>query len=60
MVGSDDPLQKIFQSAYLFKRGQVENILTMANLKLKPSLFMPRSNRHLKILNHLHIKSVWI
>ena len=25
-------------------RGQVEHILTMANLKLKPSLFTPRPN----------------
>ena len=28
--------------AYLFKRGQVKYVLTMANLKLKSSLFTPR------------------
>ena len=32
---------KFFLMGILFKRGQVEHILTMANLKLKPSLFMP-------------------
>ena len=40
MVGSEDLLQ-IFERAYLFKRGQVEHVWTMANVKLKPSLFMP-------------------
>ena len=30
----------------MFKRGQVEHILTMANLKLKPSLFTPRPSVH--------------
>ena len=45
-VGSEDPLQFFFsQRAYLFKRGQVEHILTIANLKLKPTLFMPRPSR---------------
>ena len=29
----------------MFKRGQVEHILTMANLKLKPSLFTPRPKK---------------
>ena len=33
-----------FYRAYLFKRGQVEHVLTMANLKFNPSLFMPRPN----------------
>ena len=40
-MGSEDPLQISFKG-HLFKRGQVEHVLTMANLKLKPSLFMPR------------------
>ena len=40
-MGSEDLLQFFFQRAYLFKMGQVEHILTIANLKLKPSLFMP-------------------
>ena len=46
MVGSEDPLQKKKKKnwAYLFKRGQVEHVSTMANLKLKPSLFTPRPN----------------
>ena len=33
---------KSFEREYLFKRGQVEHVLTMAILKLKPSLFSPR------------------
>ena len=41
--GSEDTL-KIFKRAYLFKRGQAEHVLTMANSKLKPSLFTPRPN----------------
>ena len=37
-----------FFRAYLFKRGQVEHLLTMANLKLKPSLFIrPALGQHL-------------
>ena len=44
-VGSEDPLQ-IFERVYLFKRGQVEHILTMANLQLKPSPFTPRPTAH--------------
>ena len=32
---------KMFERKYLFKRGQLEHVLTMANLKLKPSLFTP-------------------
>ena len=36
------PTSKIFERVYLFKRGPVEHILTMANLELKPSPFMPR------------------
>ena len=40
-VGSEDLLLKFFERAYLFKRGQVEHVLTMANFKLKPSLFTP-------------------
>ena len=39
-MGSDDPLD-FFERAYLFRRGQVEHILTVANLKLKSSLFTP-------------------
>ena len=31
---TEDPLQ-FFERAYLFKRGQVKHILTIANLKLK-------------------------
>ena len=45
-TGSKDQLQKNFKRAYLSKRGQVEYVLTMANLKLKPSLFTPRPIRH--------------
>ena len=44
MLGSEDPLQIFSNGAYLFKRGQVEHILTMANLKLKPSLFIRSTN----------------
>ena len=40
-VGSEDQLQ-IFLRAYLFRRGQMEHVLIMASLKLKPSLFTPR------------------
>ena len=42
-MGPEDPLQ-FFERAYLFKRGKVEHILTMANLKLNPTPFMPRPN----------------
>ena len=35
---------KDFVRAYLFKRGQVEHVLTMTNLKLKPSLYAPPYN----------------
>ena len=35
-----------FLKAYLFKRGQIEHVLTMANLKLEPSLFMPHPDIH--------------
>ena len=45
-MGSEDPLQNIFLRAYLFKRGKVEHILTVVNLKLKPSLFIPRPTVH--------------
>ena len=38
-MGSEDQLQFFFLRAFLFRRGQVEHVLTMANLKLKPSLF---------------------
>ena len=44
MVESEDLLQNFFKGHYLFKRGQMEHILTMANLKLKPSQFMPCPN----------------
>ena len=42
-LGSEDPLHFFFffERAYLFKRGQVEHILTMANLKLKSSYLRP-------------------
>ena len=33
---------KIFLKGISVQEGQVEHVLTMANLKLKPSLFMPR------------------
>ena len=47
MVGSEDALQNFFKvHIYLFKRGQVEHILTMANLELNPSPFMPHPNIH--------------
>ena len=38
------PTSIFFQRAYLFKRCQVEHILTMVYLELKPSPFMPRPN----------------
>ena len=42
-VGSENPLQNFFKgNIILFKGGQVEHVLTMANLKLKPVLFTPR------------------
>ena len=34
----------LFERAYLFKRGQLEHILTMANLELNPYPFTPRPN----------------
>ena len=40
MLWSEGHLQKFLKSI-LFKRGQGEHILTIANLKLKPSLFTP-------------------
>ena len=57
-VGSEDPLT-IFLKAYLLKKGQVEQVLTTTNLKLKPSPFMPRPNRHtlLKFWAHLTLKT---
>ena len=58
------PWRRLLQLVYLvewtlFKRGQVEHILTMANLKFKPSPFMPRPIRHFRILlnrNDLHLR----
>ena len=41
-VGSEDTFQFFFKEENLFKRGQVEHVLTMANLKIKPSLSTPR------------------
>ena len=38
-VGSENQLN--FLRAYLFRRGKVEHVLTMANLKLRPSLYTP-------------------
>ena len=45
---------KVFLRTYLFKRGQVEHVLTMANLKLKPSLYALPYN----VQFYLLIKSV--
>ena len=46
-MGSEDSLQKSFKGhIILFKRGQVEQDLTMANLKSKPSVFMPCPNAY--------------
>ena len=42
-MGSEDTL-KIFWKDMFVQKGQVEHVLTMANLKLKPSLFTPRPN----------------
>ena len=44
-MGSEDPLHFFFFfffRAHLFKRIEVEHVLTMANLKLKPSIFALR------------------
>ena len=48
-VGSEDPLKT--QGHILFNRGQVEHVLTMANLKLKRSLFvcLAQISRHVFI-----------
>ena len=47
-LGSEDPFYLIiylfFLRACLFKVCQVEHVLTMANLKLKPSRFTPRAS----------------
>ena len=43
-----------FLRAYLFKSGQVEHFMTMANLKLEPSLFTPRPNTHPGSSDRLH------
>ena len=40
MVGSEDQLQ-FFLKGIFVQEGQVEHVLTMANLKLKLSLFTP-------------------
>ena len=40
---------------YLFKRGQAEHILTMANSKLKPSLFTPRPIMQKLLLNWINV-----
>ena len=40
--GVSRPTSKKNFKGHLFKRGQVEHVLTMVNLKLKPSLFPPR------------------
>ena len=47
-MGSEDQLQ-FFLKGYiiLFWRGQVEHVLTMVNLKLKPSLFTPCLSIHI-------------
>ena len=44
----------VLKGKIMFKRGQVEHILTMVNLKLKPSLFTPHPN----VQNFHHIKSL--
>ena len=49
-MGSEDPLQNFSKRAYMFKRGQVEHVLTMANFELKLSLFMPRPVIHCTLL----------
>ena len=46
-MGSEDQLQFFFKRAYLLGRGQVEHVLTMAKLKLNPSLFTPHPTAHL-------------
>ena len=38
-------VQICFERVYLFKRGQVEHILTKVNMKLKASPFTPRPNK---------------
>ena len=40
-MGSEDQSSSNFFKGYLFRRGQVEHVLIMASLKLKPSLFTP-------------------
>ena len=45
--------------AYLFKRGQVEHVLTMTNLKLKPSLFTSRPSSHYTPIHKLK-SSDWL
>ena len=42
-MGSKDT-HKIFLKDMFVQKGQVGHVLTMANLKLKPSLFTPRPN----------------
>ena len=46
MVGSKDTLR-------IFFKGQVEHVLTMANLKLKPSLFTPPYYAYLITSHHI-------
>ena len=38
----------------MLKRGQVEHILTMVNMKLKPSLFTPHPNVQNFIISNLY------
>ena len=46
VVGSEDHLQYFFKSSYLLMWGQVEHVLTMADLEKNTSLFTPRPNKH--------------
>ena len=41
MLGSEESPQNFLYRAFLFKRGQVEHVLTTVNLKLKPPYLHP-------------------
>ena len=57
-VGSEDQLQNLLKGIFV-QGGQVEHILTMANLKLKPSLFMPRPDPYIsRSVNRIFLKNV--
>ena len=62
MMGSEDTLKIFFffLKGIMSKRGQGEHVLTMANLKLKPSLFIPPPCTEFSFVNQISITRLLI